>query len=106
MKNKPLRDAPLVEAADRDEALRFVNNLQDAFAREEPENREAFLKRYVERFPLGQLQSIGRRIMMDVLKARQSVPEAEPAPEDSAAAPRRRRASRGATRRPGSARER
>jgi hypothetical protein len=40
MKNKPLRDAPLVEAADRDEALRFVNNLQDAFAREEPENRE------------------------------------------------------------------
>jgi hypothetical protein len=106
MKNKPLPDAPLVEAADREEALRFVKNLQNAFAREEPENREAFLKKYVEGFPLGQLRSIGRRIMMDVLKARQSVPEAEPAPGDSAAAPRRRRASRGATGRPGSARER
>jgi len=107
MKNKPLPDAPLVQAADTEEALRFVQNLQEEFAREHPENKEAFVKKYVDQFPLGQLQSIGRRIMMDILKGPQSTTEAKSAPEESGrAAPQRGRARRGTSGRRGPARER
>jgi hypothetical protein len=101
MKNKPLPDAPLVEAADTEKALGFVRRLRELRGDDEA------IKTYVNEFPLGTLQSIGRRIMMDILKGPQRAPEAKPAPEESApATPRRRTARPGATDRRRPARER
>jgi hypothetical protein len=96
MKNRPLPDAPVVKAADSKEALLFVQHLQEEFHRERPLNRETFIKQYLDRFTLGQLESIGRRILMDLMK-RPQVAEAEPASE--VPAPRRERARRGGDRR-------
>jgi hypothetical protein len=92
MQNKPLPDAPIVQAASKEEALQFVRGLQ-----ERRRDAEA-VKEYVDELPLGRLQSIGRRIMMDVMKAPQSVAEAKSAPEDSGRPePRRGTARPGST---------
>jgi hypothetical protein len=50
MKNKSLPDAPLVEAADTEEALAFVHELREEFESERPENAWAFVKKYANRF--------------------------------------------------------
>lgn len=84
MKNKQLPDAQLGEAAATEQALDFVRGLQ----RRGPD-KEA-VKKYIDEFPLGKLQSIARRIMMDVLKSPQGDSEVSPAPEEPGrAAPRR-----------------
>jgi hypothetical protein len=106
MENKPLPDAPLVEAADTEEALAFVRKLHEEFARERPENAEAFVQKYVDQFSLSRLQSIGRRIMMDLMKPPQSATEAGSAPEESGRRPSpRSRARRGTSGRRSPARE-
>jgi hypothetical protein len=91
MKNRPLPDAPVSEAADSREALLFVQRLQVEFARERPLNREAFVEQYLDQFPLGTLRSIGRRILMDIMKRPQPSTDAEP----ERPAPRRTRARQG-----------
>jgi hypothetical protein len=65
MKTKPLPDAPLEEAAGTEQALDFVRGLQRRRA------DKTAVKKYIDGFSLGTLQSVARRIMMDVLKAPQ-----------------------------------
>ena len=62
MKYKPLPDEPLGEVAGSEDALDFVRGLQ-----KRRDDDEA-VKRYIDEFPIDRLQSIGRRIMMDLLK--------------------------------------
>ena len=104
MKNKPLPNERLGEAAGTEQAVGFVRGLQKL-----RRNKEG-AKKHVEALPLGTLESIGRRIMMDIMKAPPEgapVPnaeKAEPADPESAPATRRGRARSAAGRR-GPARE-
>ena len=62
MKNKRLSDMPLVEPAGSEEALGTIRELW-AFRHD-----KTLVKENLDRRPLGQLQSIARRIMMDIMK--------------------------------------
>lgn len=98
MKNTPLRDAPLAEPAETERALSFVRELW------ERRRDKKLVKDYLDRLPYGELQGIGRRIMMDIMKA---PPGGAPGPsatsaeseskEPVRAAPRRGRAKPGGT---------
>jgi hypothetical protein len=108
MKNKPLQEAPVSETASSEDALGFVRGLQEEYRRERPVEQKAFVEQYLDRFTRGELRSIGRRILMDIMKRPQISTEAGPEPEPEApgrAAPSRGRPRRAtSTRRP--ARER
>jgi hypothetical protein len=68
MKYKPLPPAaPIVPAASSEEALRFVEGLQK-FRRGRGKVDRAGLALFVNQFPVGQLQAIARRIMLDLVK--------------------------------------
>ena len=105
MKNKPLPGAPLGEAVGTEEALGFVRGLQTR-----RRDKDA-LKQFVDDVPLGTLQRIDRRIMMDIMKAPPegapvaNAKKAEPADPEPAPATRRGRARSGATGRRRPARE-
>lgn len=102
MKNKPLPDAPVSKTANSEEALQFVRGLLEEYTRERPLNEQAFVEQYLDRFTRGELRSVGRRILMDIMKRPQIVTETEPAPEPEApgsAPPARRRARRAPSRR-------
>jgi hypothetical protein len=93
MKNNPLPDAPVAPTASTEEALQFVRRLQEEVARERPLNTKAFVEQY-----RGELRSIGRRILMDIMKRPQISTEAGPEPEPEPpghSAPGRRRARSG-----------
>jgi hypothetical protein len=70
MKYKKVLSPPPVEAATRDEALNFVRGLQPLRPKDDEPIDEAAVKEYVNKFSLGSLQGIARRIMMDVMKGR------------------------------------
>ena len=108
MKSKPLPDAPVPKTADSEDALRFVQGLQEEYIRRgRPENVQAFAEEYLDQFSRGDLRSIGRRILMDIMKRPQIATEAGPEPEaPGGAAPARRRARSGTGGRRRPARER
>ena len=109
MKSKPLPDAPVPKAAESKDALRFVQRLQQEYARDRPVLTEAFIEQYLDKFSRADLRSIGRRILMDIMKRPQISTEAGPEPEPEApgrAAPARRRARSGTAGRRRPARER
>jgi hypothetical protein len=98
MKNKPLPGAPVTTTANSEDALQFVRRLQEEYFREKPPNEQAFVEQYLDRFPRGELRSIGRRILMDIMKRPQISTAAGPAPapeEPGRAAPERGRTRRG-----------
>jgi hypothetical protein len=104
MRNKPLPDAPIVPAASSEQALAFVRRLQEEYARESPRDTETFVEQYLDRFNRGELRSIGRRILMDIMKRPQISTEGGPEPEapGRAAPPRRRPRRATSSRRPAS----
>jgi hypothetical protein len=108
MKNKPLPDAPATETASSEDALRFVQGLQEEYIRRgHPLNVQAFAEEYLDRFSRSDLRSIGRRILMDIMKRPQIVTDAGPEPEaPGGAAPARRRGRSGTGGRRRPARER
>ena len=82
MKNKPLPDAPATETASSEDALRFVQGLQEEYIRRgHPGNVQAFAEEYLDRFSRSDLRSIGRRILMDIMKRPQVVTDAGREPE-------------------------
>ena len=70
MKYKKLLSPPPVEAATQDEALNFVRGLQPLRPEDDKPVDEAAVREYVNKFSLGSLQGIARRIMMDIMKGR------------------------------------
>ena len=109
MRNKSLPDTPVARAADSKEALDFVRQLQQQYTRARPVNKEAFIEQYLDRFTRDDLRSIGRRILMDIMKRPQISTEAGPEPEPEApgrAAPARRTTRRATGGSRGPARER
>jgi hypothetical protein len=79
MENKKLTAAPPVKPATRDEALEFLKGLQRFQIEEDEPVDDVAVREYLSKFPLGSLQGIARRIMMDIMKA----PIADVTPEDS-----------------------
>jgi hypothetical protein len=71
MKNKPLPASPIVEPATTEEALEFVRGLQKFRKKDDAPVDESAVKEYVNQFSLGTLQSIARRVMMDIMKGPQ-----------------------------------
>jgi len=69
MENKKLLAAPPVKPATRDEALRFLKGLQQFQIEEDEPVDDVAVREYLSKFPLGSLQGIARRIMMDIMKA-------------------------------------
>jgi hypothetical protein len=99
MKSIPLTDPPSEPAA-TEEAISFVRGLY------KHRGDEKALNNYVDGLRPGRLQSIARRIMMDIMKAPQGDAEASPAAEEPGrAAPRRTTARRRLTARRRPARE-
>ena len=106
MKNKPLPDAPITEAAGSEDALHFVQGLQEEYRRERPADQKAFVEQYLDRYTRGQLRGFGRRILMDIMKRPQISTEAGPEPEPELEAPGREAPSRRRPRRTTSGRRR
>jgi hypothetical protein len=69
MEFKQLPSPPPVKPATRDEVSKFVRGLQKFRSRGEKPMNEKALNDFLARQPLGSLQGIARRIMMDILKA-------------------------------------
>jgi hypothetical protein len=95
MKNKPLPNPPVSDTADSKKALEFVRGLQKEYFDKRPVDHQAFIEQYLDRFSRADLRSIGRRILMDIMKRPQIATEAGPEPEPEVpggAAPQRRRA--------------
>jgi len=69
MEFKQLPSPPPVKHATREEVFDFLRGLQK-FRRkgDQPFDQQA-IKEYLNRHPLGSLQGIARRIMMDILKS-------------------------------------
>jgi hypothetical protein len=78
MEFKRLPSPPPVKPATREEVFDFLRGLQK-FRRkgDQPFDEEA-IKEYLNRHPLGSLQGIARRIMMDILKSPTADPAAPP----------------------------
>jgi hypothetical protein len=79
MRNRPLPEAPPVETVDGEEALNFVHKFQEAYR--DAHDKEAFVERYLDQFTQSQLRSVGRRILMDLMKRPQIDTKAGPWPE-------------------------
>ncbi len=77
MKNKPLPPAPPIEAAETKTALDFVSGLQQ-LRKKSGDVDDAAIQKYLDKFSIGTLQRIARRIMMDIMKG----------PKGGAAAPK------------------
>lgn len=100
MERGKVPDRPPNEAAAAEDARRFLRGLGEHAADLRPEEQAAAVKRYVDQFPLGELQTIARRIMMDLMRPPPPPPRrrhAEPGPEVAAAAPPKRDGRRGGT---------
>jgi len=89
MERGKVPDRPPNEAAAAEDARRFLRGLGEHAADLRPEEQAAAVKRYVDQFPLGELQTIARRIIMDLMRP--------PGPEAAAAAPPKRDGRRGGT---------
>jgi hypothetical protein len=96
MRNKPFFAGLNVSPAEPKEALEFVRRLKELAERENLKLTEERVRQYISEIPLGRLQSIARRIMMDIMKAPQQELIRLEAEEKPAAA----RAARPAARRP------
>lgn len=88
MKYKQLSSPPPVRAATRQEAFEFLRGLHKLRSKDDEPIKEAAVRDYLHQISLGDLQSISRRIMMDILKA-----PIEEAPDDKQKKPARARKS-------------
>jgi hypothetical protein len=69
MKFKQLSSPPLVKPATQEETFEFLRGLQEFRRRGQKPIDEKAIRDYLHRQSLGSLQSISRRIMMDILKS-------------------------------------
>jgi hypothetical protein len=87
MEFKRLPSPPPVTPATREQVFEFLRGLQEFRRKGQKPLDEQAIKDYLNRQPLGSLQGVARRIMMDILKS----PTADPSPSKPGKGARKRK---------------
>jgi len=86
MKNKPLPSPPPVKPATREEVFGFLRGLQRSGRTDDKSIDQAAVRDFINKMPLGSLQGVARRIMMDIMKS-----PTKDLPSDDRSQPERKR---------------